>query len=1382
MDKINGTDLPLTQSQTLLWTGQKLNPDVPLYNVPYSFVIFGEIDEAIFRIAFQELVKRADVLRITFHDIEDVPYQNILPPFQHDLEIIHLDPNTGQTEIDQWLAVRSQKIFELSQPLFDSALLRLDAEKYLWFLNLHHLVTDATSSTILFSMMSDLYGKISKNQLDSMEKTPAFADFIAHESRLRLTESVSLSQSYWKEKAKQFLETPKLYGNKKKIVGTAAKRFSTVLGQTQTNKLKELASRPEMRSWTLDLSIFNIISSLLLIHLYRVSGQKKLAIGSPVHNRTSKEFKNTAGLFIEIFPLTAELEDDDTFYSVFQRVKLESNEFLRYAETGASSAEISRSFNAVFNYIHTNFPEFDGNPTKTRWIHPEHCDPSHHLRCHLYDMDKTGEMELVFDLNTDVFNKDTIEAFPHHFLNLLDAALEDMEQPILKPSLLTDTKMDALLPEPNSLEIIDPSVLIRFESTVEAVPDSVALQLGNQSMTFDELNKRANKLANYLGQKGIVEGNRVALYFSRSPEYVISLLAVMKLGATFIPLASDQPASRIEFILTNSDCSLALTESRLKGNIKNTDVPLIVVTDEIEPILEQSDANIGIRIDKTKIAYILYTSGSTGNPKGVLISHGALSNYLSWAATAYEINEESVFPLFTSIGFDLTISATFLPLLNRGKLVIYKEAEIGPDIALFQVIGANMVNVIKLTPSHLHFLKGRDMSKSLIKTMIVGGEDFKSELANSMSKAFGEDINIFNEYGPTEATVGCIVSKYDAKVHTDASVPIGSPISHVQAYVLDPYKNQVPKGVVGELYIGGAGLAEGYVKLPGLTAEKFIINPFDLSTKIYHTGDLARLNEANEFEYLGRVDEQIKLRGFRIELADIESNLAVHDAVDNCAVVVLENEKAIPDEEVENCVACGLPSNYPAADIDENGVCHLCNAFKGYKDQAQRYFKTENELRSILVSQRGKNPNYDCISLLSGGKDSTYILAQLIQMGLKVLAFTLDNGYISDQAKGNIDRIVKKLNVDHVYGKTEHMNKIFVDSLQRHQNVCNGCFKTIYTISTQIALEKKIPFIVTGLSRGQFFETRLTEELFWDENAEVDKIDNTILEARKLYHQEEDAVKSLLDVSAFEKNSTFDQVQFIDFYRYSDVSLEEMLKFLEEKVEWVRPTDTGRSTNCLINQVGIYVHKKKKGYSNYSFPYSWDVRLGHKTRAETLEEINEVIDEKEVKRIMAEIGYFEPVDSDVNQERLVAYYAGKQQVSNKELKEHLQKKLPSYMVPTHFKYMKELPLTTNGKIDKLALKALNISQLEMDTPFVAPQGEIEELLATIWKEVLRLKKVGVHDNFIALGGHSLAAIRVTARINEEVEAKFPLNKIFELPTISEYANYIEETLMSLMDQ
>ena len=216
--------------------------------------------------------------------------------------------------------------------------------------------------------------------------------------------------------------------------------------------------------------------------------------------------------------------------------------------------------------------------------------------------------------------------------------------------------------------------------------------------------------------------------------------------------------------------------------------------------------------------------------------------------------------------------------------------------------------------------------------------------------------------------------------------------------------------------------------------------------------------------------------------------------------------------------------------------------------------------------------------------------------------------------------------------------------------------------------------------------------------------------------------------------------------------------------------------------MGIYVHKKQKGYSNYSFPYSWDVRLGHKTRAETLEEINEYIDENEVKRIMGEIGYVETNYNDKIRPQLVGYYTAKTKIPHQELIQHLSKRLPSYMLPNTFKYLETLPLTSNGKVDKKALRSLNIVQLQMDTPYAEPNNEIEILLEQIWREVLLLDKIGMHDNFIALGGHSLAAIRVTTRINEEVEINFPLNKIFELPTIAEYAKYIEETLLTLMEE
>ena len=1067
-----------------------------------------------------------------------------------------------------------------------------------------------------------------------------------------------------------------LYGERQKQQGTSkSNRVILNVSPEQSEKLNALAEQSDIKVWTKGLTLFNIFSTLLFTYLYRVSGQKKLAIGAPIHNRSTKTLKHTPGLFIEIFPLTVELTEDDTFYSLLQQIKRETNNYLKHAITGTSSAKVSRSFNTIFNYINASFLDFDGLATKAEWIHPNHSDPAHKLRCHVYDFNATGHIKVVFDINDSILDKSEAQSLTSHFSNILDAFLSNINTPIEAPSLLTEQESSLFLQPKLELDNAYVSILEHFETLAANIPNAIALQCDNETLTYNGLNKKANQLANYLIKNGMTPNQKVALYNYRSTAYMVGVLAVMKAGGTFIPIASDQPKTRVEFIVSNSDCSLILTEGNLKNNVANTNIKVIDLSDYKALIANESVSNLNMALKANALAYVLYTSGSTGNPKGVLISHSALSNYLFWAKDYYGIDNKSVFPLFTSIGFDLTITSTFLPLLSGGKLIVYKENTFGPDTSLLQLLSDNLVNVIKLTPSHLTFLKDRNLANSNIHTMIVGGEDFKVNLGKSIKSSFRNHLKIFNEYGPTEATVGCIVSEFDVDKHSDSSIPIGYPVNNMHAYILDSHKNMVPKGVVGELYLSGHSLANGYLKLEDLTNNKFVDNPFINGLKMYHTGDLARISKTGEFEYFGRVDEQVKLRGYRIELTDIESNIIDFEGVDDCAVVLVENNKVIvPEEEVINCTECGLPSNYPQTDFDDYGVCHLCNAFKGYKEKAQKYFKTEEELKTILTTNNIENANYDCLSLLSGGKDSTYILAQLVGMGLKVLAFTLDNGYISEQAKGNVNRIVEKLGVDHIYGQTEHMNDIFIDSLNRHHNVCNGCFKTIYTLSTKIAMEKEIPFIVTGLSRGQFFETRLTEELFWDENLDVTKIDDTILEVRKLYHREEDAVKDLLEVSMFEDDAVFEKVQFVDFYRYSDVSLEHMISYLEDKVGWVRPTDTGRSTNCLINQVGIYVHKKEKGYSNYSFPYSWDVRLGHKTRDESLEEINEYIDEVEVKRIMEEIGY-EESDTFGNDEKLVAYYTGDASMSSKALKKHLANKLPSYMIPSNFKYLEDMPLT-----------------------------------------------------------------------------------------------------------
>lgn len=1374
--------LKLTASQLSLWVGQKMNPKVPLYNTAYSYEISGTINQQIFEKAFQLLIDTTDALRIRFYEEDGIPYQEAREKLDHNIEFIDFSSDPELDVISEWLLDRSLKTLDLSHQVFDAVLIKKSENTYIWFMNMHHLITDGVSRKIIFDRMNSHYETLLGHNAGLQPVTSApYLDYVKSELNAASSKTDD-KDSYWSSKLHELEKTHSFYGIHPKPDATEASRVFLQLGRERSEKLQLVLQRPEVKGWTAQLALFNVMSSLLFIYMYRVSGQKKLAIGAPLHNRISRKFHHTSGYFLEIFPMLTEIDDADSFKTVLQRVKLENSNNLKHALQDTVTPEISNSFNVVLNYIHTGFSNFNGFKTTSEWIYTGHIDSNHQMRCHVMVPESNGEFKIMLDLNHGTFDHELQQKVPGHLLSLFDAMLTDIEMGISEPSLVSHSEQKSLI-NPD-FRIVEPTsnALTYFEKNALNRPNAVAIQGEKQTLTYAELNKKANQLAHYLHEKGIREYQKVALHFYRNPEYIIAVIAVLKLGATFIPIPSDQPSERITFIIDNSDAAMVLTESGLAQHLNLGSNPLCDITKEHSEISKQPFTALHTDLKMNDLAYILYTSGSTGKPKGVCISHKALTNYLVWAKAAYNTNEKSIFPLFSSIGFDLTITSTLLPLISGGRIITYKENTFGADMSLMQVFEDNMVNTIKLTPSHLALVQEKKISDSYIHTMIIGGEDLKVALADAMQSAFPNPLRIFNEYGPTEATVGCIVSEFDPKKHRERSVPIGMSIANMQAYVLDSHKNIVPQGVVGELYLSGIGLAEGYVDSPELTNDKFVPNPFIEGSKMYSSGDLCRINTNGEFEYLGRKDDQVKLRGHRIELSDIESNLIHHPEIDRCAVVLIEDKKPIPEEDVVNCIECGLPSNYPNTDFNEHGVCHLCTSFENYKFKAERYFKNDDELVQVLTSKRHQNPNYDCISLLSGGKDSTYVLARLVNMGLRVLAFTMDNGYISDQAKANIDTIVKKLGVDHVYGQTPHMNEIFVDSLHRHHNVCNGCFKTIYTLSTQIALEKEIPFIVTGLSRGQFFETRLTEELFWDESLDTKKIDQTIIEARKLYHKENDAVKRLLDVSMFDDDKVFEKVEFVDFYRFSDVSLEEMLIYLKDNVGWVRPTDTGRSTNCLINQVGIYVHKKEMGYSNYSFPYSWDVRLGHKTRDESLEEINEVINETEVKRIMKEIGYDKSDEDWLNTDKLVAYYTGNPKLSLKDIREFTEQRLPSYMVPTIFKHLNEIPLTKNGKVDKKALRNLTSAQLELDTPYTAPRNEIEEILEHIWQEVLQLKKVGVYDNFIALGGHSLAAIRITARINDEIELNLPLNKIFELPTIAEYSGYIENTLMALLEE
>jgi len=1375
----------LTQSQLLIWTGQQMSSDSPMYNMALSFELASALELTLFEEAFQILVQQCDAMRTVFIQVDGQVQQKISESFSCELQHVDFSAEVNKAEkISDWMTSRSQNVFDITKCLFDAVLVKVEQEKYIWYFNQHHLITDAWAITRQYESLIRNYTVLVAGAEVPPTRLPLFENYIQFETENKKIAIQKKINKYWEDKAGDLPEPPSFYGRHNRARTSHSERVSITLGKEKSDLLRSLTMESDLRTWTQDLSLFSIFSTIIFTYLYRITGQQKLSIGTPAHNRTTKAFKETPGLFIELFPIMINIEASDSFSSLFQKTRDEALSFLRYGQAGLSASNLNRGFNVVLNYINATFNDVNGILAKPKWIHARHADPGHYLRIQVYDFDASGSIDLGFDLNTAVFDERQRAELPNQFMRLIDSFLEDRFQPIGRPSLLATNEITANVSSDFNFKK-DLNVLDLINIAVKENRNQHAISFGEETMTYAILENHVNKLANYLVQNGLNPKDRVAIFLNRSPAFIISVLAILKTGATFIPIPTNYPSGRVLAIIEDAKTKFVISNSVLASKLRITLNNLINLDKEASFINQQTTHYPTVELAKTDLAYIMYTSGSTGKPKGVLISHHSLSHYIQWAADQYIDGFKPIVPLFTAVGFDLTITSIFLPLISGGQIISYQEPDEGPDLSIFQVLEDNQVNLIKLTPSHLSLLKGKTFHDSLVKIMIVGGENFNTNTAQFVQENFNTTIKIYNEYGPTEATVGCIVHEYNSeKDSKNTSVPIGQVMDNIQVYVLDDYLNPVPDGITGELYISGISLANGYWQQATLTKEVFVSNPFISNTLMYKTGDLARKNPAgNYFEYLGRKDLQVKIKGRRVELTEIQHALHQYPNIVEAIVDIRHRTKSINQDEVHNCKECGLPSNYPNATFDEKGICHLCQSFTSYQEKVKKYFKDKTDLKALFdqipASEKGE---YDCLMLLSGGKDSSYALAQLREMGLNVLAFTLDNGYISEGAKDNVRRIVKDLKVDHIFGETDAMNAIFVDSLQRHCNVCDGCFKTIYTLSMQIALEKKIPYIITGLSRGQFFETRLTEELFRQEEVDIDKIDEMILNARKAYHQVEDAVTELLDVSMFEDDAVFEKVKFLDFYRYTDVSLDEMLDYLNNKLPWVRPSDTGRSTNCLINQAGIYVHKKELGYSNYAFPYSWDVRIGHKTREASLDEINEEIDEQEVNKILNEIGYTQVRQADKKNEQLVAYYVNSGVVEETKLRSFLKLQFPDYMIPVQFIPIDRVPLTINGKVDRSELPEPDAIRPVQETPYVAAQTEFEEIVQSIWSEVMQIDKIGIYDNFIEIGGDSLTGIRIISRLKEDFELDLPVNLIFQKPTIAQVAKHIEEVITKLMEK
>jgi amino acid adenylation domain-containing protein len=424
------------------------------------------------------------------------------------------------------------------------------------------------------------------------------------------------------------------------------------------------------------------------------------------------------------------------------------------------------------------------------------------------------------------------------------------------------------------------------------------------------LNDQSDQLAKSLKKSGVVNGSIVGIAAENSIEVTIAIIGILKAGAAYLPIDPTYPAERKRYILEDSGASLLLTHNRLTGHLNWQGSMMNLEELLTEPIHHPHPANMtGM---PANLAYVIYTSGSTGRPKGVMIEHQGLVNYIWWAAGKYVRNRKVNFPFYSSLSFDLTVTSIFTPLITGNTIIVYGSEDKGALIE--KIIDDNQVGVIKLTPSHLRLIREneKDSSNSNIKTFIVGGEELETSLARDISKSFHEDIEIYNEYGPTEAVVGCMCSKFNPTVDNQQAVSIGIPINNVHIYLLDKNRRPLPPGVTGEICVSGDGLARGYLNQPELTMEKFAANPFSPGKQMYLTGDLARFSRNGNIEFKGRIDQQSKINGIRIELGEIANTLLEHEEIKEAVVMAHEKNGSFEGRGYYLCAY-----SVPAGEISE---------------------------------------------------------------------------------------------------------------------------------------------------------------------------------------------------------------------------------------------------------------------------------------------------------------------------------------------------------------------------------------------------------------------------------------------------------------------------------
>jgi tyrocidine synthetase-3 len=630
-----------------------------------------------------------------------------------------------------------------------------------------------------------------------------------------------------------------------------------------------------------EVLIFAACVAAVKICLYKYTGTEDVIIGTAIH----EQYRELTP-FNRILVLRDQIRDNQTVRQLLEQVLQTITE---------AYAHQKYSFNGLIQHLKIETPP-NRAPLFNVVALLENINRREDVSCVRNDATvvfavKDDTVAGAIEYAAELFKPETISVFARHFATTLREMMARPDAKVSELQILSDQKKREFLFEFNQTACDFPReeiVAQLFESQAERTPDVVAVVCEAQTLTYRELDQRANQLAHALRGLEVGPGTLVGIYLEHSLETMIGLLGVLKAGAAYVPFDPEHPLSRTAFMLSNAGISILLTQETLADRISDqVSITICLDSDWESSISFESVDPPPHQAEPTDLAYVIYTSGSTGSPKGVEITHAALVNYVWWAKETYLRGADLDFPLYSSLAFDLTVTSLYVPLISGQRVLVYKQKQ--NEFSLSAVLKDNQAGILKLTPSHLALVKDRDNSQSRVRRIIVGGEAFDTDLALQVWNSFGREVEIYNEYGPTEATVGCMLHLFNPQQDTRAAVPIGKPAANMQVFLLDEHLNPLPENVLGEIYISGEGLARGFLNNKQQTAERFIDNPILPGRKMYKTGDVGRWLPEGILEYVGRNDEQVKFHGYRLELNEVRSLLNQHPQVRDSAVLLLKD-------------------------------------------------------------------------------------------------------------------------------------------------------------------------------------------------------------------------------------------------------------------------------------------------------------------------------------------------------------------------------------------------------------------------------------------------------------------------------------------------------------